>query len=130
MKKSKQFHHSWELKEYIYKLIENSIKKGNKPKTITNKIKVIFQFNQELFKSRDTKALYDGRLINLERKDRCFKFLKSGYFNFEGLGSYVKISDVKNIDYYGDDIYKMTDNSGKQIKISERDYFDLKLLIT
>ena len=130
MKKSQQFDYPWILREYIYKLIENSIKKGNKTKTIIDKIKFIFQLNNELFKSSDSEAIYEGRLINLQRKERCFNFLKSGYFNFEGLGSYVKISDVKNIDYYGNNIYKMTNNLGKQTKISERDYYDLKLLIT
>lgn len=110
-----------ELREIVFK---NTASK----KTLWNKLKKSLSENDNLFKLRDEETTYKGVIDKLKRVERCFYFIKSGFFkssDFEGSYSLTEIGYIESFA----NRKELTLKDKRKITISEQDYFDLKFLL-
>jgi len=118
----------WDFESELKKLIKTSLQSNNKESTILNKLNVFLNINKENLKHWEYKTIWPNHLENLERYERCFRFLKTGFFNTENHENLYSLSSVTSINSYVHLGYKMTINNVEH-EISKQDYFDLKLIL-
>lgn len=132
--KNKGFNNSWQFKKELINILEEGFHKNNTSRTTLRKISKFFKDNPDNIKAADGKVLWPSRFNDLMRYERCFNFIKSGYFNPEGKNHLIALSEIVEIGCYSDNhevngTYKFVDKKDSINVITKRDYFDLKLIL-
>jgi len=117
----------WHYKDLINDTLKESFKKGNKPSTIIKKINSIVKNHENRFVLGSNEQIYKERLERLKKINRCYIWLKSGYYKNSTHEITISLKDIKRISAKGEYFYLYY--SDIEVSIPEQDYRDLKFLI-
>lgn len=116
----------WEFNRNLIELIKTSLEKENKPETILKKVKDYLRQKSDIIKHNSAELSVSKEFHERShRSQRCFDFIKSGFFERENLAGKYLLSSIKSIDSFKGEKYQCTLTEGRILELTKRDYYDL-----